>query len=203
MSEREAAFDRAFDYLRANAIAGAVVEFGVHRGASLALLARRAAGRDLYGLDTFAGMPAPSEHDSAQFAEGQFGCSTALVRETLAAANVKPERPTLVAGLFADADPIDGPVALVHLDCDLYQSAVDGLRLVDPVDGAVVLIDDWYCHRARPDMGVRRAWSEWLRETGRSASWFDRYGWHGSAWVVHRWLPGELYSHGCGGNEHN
>ena len=183
--ERAVSFERAFTYLSANKIAGAVVELGVHRGTSLAMLAKLATGRDIYGLDTFAGMPAPGEHDSGQFAEGQFGCSLADVRRTLTAANINPKRPTLIAGLFADVDPIEGPVALVHLDCDLYESALTGLRLVAPVDGAIVLIDDWYCHRARPDMGVRRAWSEWLRETGRSASWFDRYGWHGSTWVVH------------------
>jgi len=184
MSEREAAFARAFAYLHHNAIAGDVVELGVHRGESLATLAKLAQGREVYGVDSFQGLPEPSERDSGQFKGGQFKAGVDQVRAYLTAQGAG--RASLVEGFFADCPKFAEPVALVHLDCDLYQSALDGLALVDPVDGAVVLIDDWYCHRARPDMGVRRGWTEWLRETGRSASWFDRYGWHGSAWVVHR-----------------
>lgn len=179
MTEREAAFDRAFAYLQHNRIAGDVVELGVHNGDSLLLLSKRAGARQVWGFDGFAGLPPPGEHDLS-FREGMFFGDEAKVQARVGGA-VK-----LVAGWFADSTPLTEPVALVHLDCDLYQSALDGLRLLDPVDGAVVLIDDWYCHRARPDMGVRRGWTEWLHETGRTASWFDRYGWHGSAWVVHR-----------------
>lgn len=191
MSERDAAFDRALAYLGVNKIDGACVELGVHRGASLAQIAVRAPGRAVIGFDSFGGgLPEPSEHDSNQFQGGIFKSTELQVRGHFQLHGLNPDRVQLIAGWFAEQEPITEPVAFVHLDCDLYQSALDGLRLVDPVDGAVVLIDDWYCHRARPDMGVRRGWTEWLRETGRTASWFDRYGWHGSAWAAHN--PGHL-----------
>jgi O-methyltransferase len=191
--EREAAFTHALDYLGCNSIAGDVVELGVFRGESLSLLcqlvAERRMPRTVIGVDSFRGLPAPSEHDTAQFAEGGLcaGWDSAHGMTTL-------WKPRLVSGWFRDLPAFTDPIAFVHLDCDLYESARDGLALVTDalVDGAVVCVDDYFCHRGDPNLGVRRAWREWLDtrpvrpSASREATEFARYGWHGKAFVVHR-----------------
>lgn len=188
MLERWGAFERAFAYLACNRIRGAVVEFGVHRGESLAVLARLAVGRGVAGYDSFQGLPAPSEHDTDQFAEGALRATPQEVRAALHVAGIRPDRVVLHEGWFRDQESPEGPVALVHLDCDLYESARDALALLGPknlADGAVLLVDDYYCHRAHPQRGVRRALTEWLEARGLTSTWFSRYGWHAAGFVVH------------------
>lgn len=184
---RTEAFALALDYLDANAIEGAIVELGVFRGLSLEALSLasldRRFSRRVVGVDSWQGLPAPSEYDSAQFSRGALQASIEDARRTL-----RDRRVELVSGWFADVPRFAEPVALVHLDCDLYQSAIDGLALVTSgiVDGAIVCVDDYFCHRGRPDMGVRRAWTAWQAMNGITSTAFARYEWHGAAFVVHR-----------------
>ena len=57
-------------------------------------------------------------------------------------------------------------VALVHIDCDLYESAKAALAFVGPLleDGAIIVFDDWWLYRGRPEAGEQRAFAEWLAE---------------------------------------
>jgi hypothetical protein len=52
--------------------------------------------------------------------------------------------------------------AVVHIDCDLYQSTVPVLRFIEDFlqPGTVIVFDDWNCFLADPDRGERRAWRE-------------------------------------------
>ena len=86
---------------------------------------------------------------------------------------------------------IDTPPAIVHIDCDLYQSAKEVLstlfsqNLVQ--DGLVILFDDYNCSRANPNFGERKAFKEILEEyTNYSSSLFYYYGWHGAAFLIHK-----------------
>jgi hypothetical protein len=54
--------------------------------------------------------------------------------------------------------------ALVHVDCDYYESAVLVLDFVTDLvqDGTVIVFDDYNFFRGSPRLGERRAFSEWL-----------------------------------------
>jgi hypothetical protein len=54
--------------------------------------------------------------------------------------------------------------AMVHIDCDYYESALAVLDFITDLveDGTVVVFDDYNCFRGSPDLGERRAFSEWL-----------------------------------------
>lgn len=54
-------------------------------------------------------------------------------------------------------------LAVVHIDCDLYESARAALKFVEPMlqDGTILIFDDWYCYRGHPDRGEQKAFREW------------------------------------------
>ena len=55
-------------------------------------------------------------------------------------------------------------IALVHFDCDLYESTRDALALAAPAlqDGAMLMFDDWFHYRGNPRKGQARAFAEFL-----------------------------------------
>jgi hypothetical protein len=128
---------------------GMALEFGVYTGGTLtAIAAHRGDGR-VWGFDSFQGLP---EHWRSGFGTGAFSV------EGL------PEVPgaDLVVGLFSDTLPDflsahQGPVDFLHVDSDLYSSAVTVLDQVGPRlrPGSVVLFDEflnfpeWEEHEAR------------------------------------------------------
>lgn len=113
------------------------LEFGVFQGSSARVLA--ALHTPLWGFDTFTGLPEPwRDHPAGYFDTG----------------GTLPDVPgaEFVKGLFQDTLPgwlaqHPGPVALLHIDCDLYSSAefvLRTLRLAGRlVAGTVVLFDEY------------------------------------------------------------
>jgi hypothetical protein len=134
--------------------AGDLAEFGVSVGNSFKQLCifRDLADLkcNLFGFDSFEGLPKPSEHDSTGvWAEGQFAADYESVKSF-----VNPHGdPTiqLFKGRFdesfsePDVQKRIGALAFVRIDCDLYQSTVDCLNFLESrlVDGAYLSFDDW------------------------------------------------------------
>jgi O-methyltransferase len=136
-------------------VPGAFAELGVYRGGVLRLLCDAANhGRDVYGFDTFNGLPSP-DAELDRHKAGEFGGVTvAEVQEFC------PDS-ALVPGLFpASAYFLDGQeFALVHLDADLYTSTRDALAWFGArmAPGGAIVLDDWdwpWCP------GVRKAVDE-------------------------------------------
>lgn len=116
---------------------GLYLEFGVGRGKSIRWIGARA-DRTVYGFDSFEGIPEywngnpigafaqkklPKVPDNVQFEIGLFD-------------------QTLPGFLDKHADP----VALLHVDCDLYSSTVTIFDALGPrlQPGAVILFDEYY-----------------------------------------------------------
>src|SRR5262249_22653387 len=113
-------------------ILGAVVECGTWRGGALALVdwAFRLADdpRPIWGVDSFAGMTPPCERDS-EFAHRGFypgWCSASQddARRAFGTTGGDPGRARLVSGWLDDTLPgaQTGPIALLHIDVDWYES---------------------------------------------------------------------------------
>jgi predicted O-methyltransferase YrrM len=164
--QREMCGSRACDHPRAtleHALSlapsgGMALEFGVFTGSTLKLIAAQRDG-GVYGFDSFEGLP---EHWRPGFDSGTFGM------------DAPPDVPgaELVVGLFDDTLPgfletHPGPVDLLHVDSDLYSSAVTVLAHAGPRlrPGSVVVFDEffnfpgWEAHEAR-------AWQEYVAATG-------------------------------------
>lgn len=128
---------------------GMALEFGVYTGGTLTAIAEHRGDGRVFGFDSFQGLP---ELWRAGFDTGAF------------AVDGLPDVPgaELVVGLFADTLPgflaqHPGPVDFLHVDSDLYSSAVTVLDLVGPRlrPGSIVLFDEflnfpeWEDHEAR------------------------------------------------------
>lgn len=150
---------------------GHVLEFGVFRGRSIAVLAEVFPGRRVHGFDTFTGLPQDWQRGPGDvYPAGHFG---------LERLPDVPDNVTLWPGEFATSLPgwlavHPGAVGFVHVDCDLHASTRTVLDLLDAriVPGTVLVFDelcDW------TDSGVYPAWrdgewralEEWLQRTGR------------------------------------
>jgi O-methyltransferase len=154
-------------------ISGDIVECGTARGGSLALLAlatrRFDAARTVWSFDTFEGIPAPTSEDpDYEFARrftGHFRGSADEIIAWLSSLNLGSVR--LTKGLFQDTLPrsIVGPIAVLHLDGDWYESTRCCLdNLYDRVvPGGVIQIDD-YGYWA----GAKKATDEFLTARGIS-----------------------------------
>ncbi len=119
---------------------GLVCEFGVYQGGSINLLAQLLPERQIFGFDSFDGLPQDwrTGYQRGSFAiEGTLPC-------------VKPNI-ALVKGWFSEtlqdfmaAHP--QPVSLAHIDCDIYSSARTVLEAIAGriQPGTVLLFDEYF-----------------------------------------------------------
>lgn len=209
------ALHRAWGYVHATQLAGDYYEFGVYRGASIinSWLSQRYfrrrldRSRDLpfmregtvarflehhptfYGFDTFAGMPNNSEGEDT-LAPGSFKSDREAVLRRCRRIGLCPPTLQLIAGLFTEASRHLGPhpAAIVHVDCDLYASAADALRVIEPhiVQGTILLFDDYNLFRADNRHGERRALAEFRRNYALEIEPWFAYGPAAQAFICHR-----------------
>ena len=138
---------------------GMALEFGVYTGGTLTVIAQARDGRDVYGFDSFTGLP---ESWRSRYPAGAFEVDAV---PTIPGAE-------LVVGLFEDtlagflADH-PGPVAFLHLDADLYSSTRTVLDHVGPRlrPGTVILFDEYFNY-AGWEEHEHRAWSEFVAASG-------------------------------------
>lgn len=167
-------------------VPGDIVEVGVWRGGTGAILAAAAARwkpeSRVYLCDTFAGVVKATAHDSVytggEHADTSLDLVQGLVRR-LGLRNVE-----LLQGIFPDetgARVRSGTIALAHVDVDVYQSALDVVSWVSErmPPGGILVFDDY---GFRGCDGVTRLVHE-LRETG---DWLYVYNLNGHAILTRR-----------------
>jgi O-methyltransferase len=139
-------------------VPGDMVEFGVAYGASARVIGEYGGGRMLHLCDTFAGLPKPSKFDSPRFFEGSYSCSRESVAAYLTGLPCK-----FYEGYFpGTAAPLENTrFSFVHLDVDLYQSTVEGLKFFYPrmSPGAVLISHDY-----QSSEGVDKAFAEFFAD---------------------------------------
>jgi predicted O-methyltransferase YrrM len=143
---------------------GMALEFGVFAGRSLRVIAEVRKGQDVYGFDSFEGLP---EDYRPHVREGAFAVG----------ALPEVDGAELVVGWFQDTLPgfletHPGPVDFLHVDGDLYSSAVTVLEHVGPrlQPGSIVVFDEFFNFPDWPQHEFR-AWQEWLERTGTTVAY--------------------------------
>jgi hypothetical protein len=165
----------------------------------------------LYLFDSFEGLPeSPSEVDQRSYEialnkrwrPGNMGVEPDMDERvrTAVSAILPPERVRVVKGYFEQTLAAHVPrtrAALVHVDCDLYESSrlvleeMFAKNLVQ--DGMLLVFDDFNCNRSSPYMGERRALADVFGKQQRywTSPWFS-YGWHAQIFFVHDKQGAEL-----------
>lgn len=140
---------------------GMACEFGVFSGSTLKIIVDARAGKDVYGFDSFQGLP---EDWRTNIPTGTFEVDEL------------PELPgaELVVGWFADTlpgflDSHPGPVAFLHLDADLYSSTKVVLDQIGSrlFPGSVVLFDEYFNYPGW-ERHEHQAWCEFVEASGVS-----------------------------------
>lgn len=149
-------------------IAGDIVECGVGEGNTFAMLAyligsENPPTRRLWGFDSFAGWPEPTEFDKSPRnpQKGEWKVSEELVRQRLEESRINREFPRLdlqiVKGFFCDSLPRfpKRPIAFLHIDADLYTGYHDALVYLFPqvAVGGIVAFDEYKRFPPRPEYG--------------------------------------------------
>lgn len=146
----------------ASGVPGDFVECGIFAGANAAAMARAiqhtrherthdVGNRIVHLFDSFTGVPAGGEHDDKwTHPEGVSKCAREQVAEYMRNWNIPSELLVYHEGLFADTVPLlareyPGPIAVLRLDGDLYESTRTCLEHLYPLVsvGGWVIIDDW------------------------------------------------------------
>lgn len=163
-------------------IDGDIVECGIGRGRSLmvmsainSLLEKHEGGqRKIFGYDSFEGFPEPSIEDDSYrkpkkgewstSPSGKYQYSADFIRMVLNEAKVLEGTDlVLTKGFFCDSlkNHPDRPIAILHVDGDLYQSYIDTLELLYPKvsTGGVIVFDDYLAKKENEDRwpGARKA----------------------------------------------
>ncbi len=179
--ERQVSLVQACRYVVRRGLEGCFVECGVWRGgssmaAALTFAQEGATDRELFLFDTFEGMTPPGAVDrTADGVPAQthldrdvdrqvVWCVAGLedVRRNLASTGYPEDRIQLIRGPVEQTIPMHapaGPIAVLRLDTDWYQSTRHELEHLFPrlVDGGVLIVDD-YGHWS----GARTAVDEYL-----------------------------------------
>lgn len=201
-------------------VEGQIAEFGTMTGTTARGLARAMAScdahlaqavtaygqapRELHLFDSFAGLPAttsPVDASSPHVQDGVWApgtCRGVLPEElrTMITEFLPSERVRIFPGWFADTVvslPNETRYAVLHIDADLYSSAMDVLVPLfargQVQKGAYIFFDDWSCNRGDPALGERRAWAECVERFHIEASDQCAYGIFARCFAVHDYVP--------------
>lgn len=130
--------------------------------------------RRLWGFDSFRGFPEPAPQDNRSKAvRGRCAAPESAARDTIGQILGQDARDLdvqLVAGFFEDTLPANPlpPIALLHLDVDLYESYRCCLDHLYPkvVPGGVIAFDEYDAGRDRIKWpGAKRAIDAFIAET--------------------------------------
>jgi hypothetical protein len=78
---------------------------------------------------------------------------------------------------------------VVHIDSDLYESAVDALAFITPMvqTGTIVIFDEYYHFRGDPRKGEACAFAEWLEANPHiiATEYMKEFPWRNSFLLTH------------------
>jgi hypothetical protein len=142
-------------------IEGLVMEFGVYLGDSLRVLAD-ATSAPVYGFDSFEGLPEDWTHFQKR---GRFSLDGRLPSFDQPNVRLIPGWFEQTLPAFLEAHP--GPARFIHVDSDIYRSAVTVFTHHRPriVPGTVILFDEYFNYPGWEHHEFR-AFQEFIRDTG-------------------------------------
>ena len=151
-----------------------------------------------FAFDSFDGLPELKGVDKGHpiFCKGRYDCNERDFRRNIQANGVDMSKVITVPG-FYDKSLTDDikkrhgikAASIIMVDCDLYESAKAVLDFITDLvgDGTIIIFDDWFSFKARPDLGEQRACKEWLEQNpGISLIEYARWGMGQVSFIVHK-----------------
>lgn len=200
-------FRKVFDFLYENEIKGDYHEYGSHRCRTFRMAlteARRHSIDDMkfWAFDSFEGLPDPTTETSvSKWVSGALTTSEQEFHALVKAHGIYTDRINTVKGFYdRSLTPTlqktmakkENKIALVTVDCDLYESAVPVFKFIEPLlqEGSVIYMDDLFVGtKGSPKRGVARAFLEFQK---RSKWHFIRHmdvSWWGRTYIAVKDAP--------------
>lgn len=157
--------------------------------------------RKLFLFDSFQGLPetdAAGDKDSPHVKSGLWseGTCRGITKEDLhnvCSRHIPGDNILIYDGWFEDTLKTLQPdvrFALVHIDSDLYLSAIQVLEYLFKhnhiSNGCALFFDDWNCNQASPNLGERKAWQECVDKYEVKFSDGGEYGVTGHKFIIHK-----------------
>ncbi len=202
-SEKVLFFQRTFDFLTDSRVHGDYFEFGCHRCRTFRMALTEARRHNLdkmqfHAFDSFEGLPEPTSDTSLEiWKRGALTTSEQTFMDHVTKHGIYVERVKTIKGFYSESltpvlqrQYIDSArkIALVNIDCDLYESAVPVFKFIDPLlqDGAVIYLDDLFAgYKGHPHKGVARAFLEWQKHTRWKVVRHLDISWWGRSYIVY------------------
>jgi O-methyltransferase len=212
---RHSMFRNATRFVDYELVPGDIFEFGVYTGRSLALLAHYHEvnkksihhidfSRRVAGFDSFEGLPSGDDHP--RWKSGMFRVNHSFHPICKQGERVSPQviyklfekyelpPPAIEAGSFSEVLPkVIGSkyqaAAVVHIDCDLYESTRAVLSGIQSIlqEGTILLFDDWFNFRGSKDNGEQKAFFEFMGSQRHwSFSQYQPYATFGNSFIINR-----------------
>lgn len=143
--------DQLCRHLRRQAIDGDIVQCGVWKGGSATVMAHATkANRHLWLYDSFEQTlptPTPKDRRKPKRFVDKLKASPDDVYEVMSLVGISRSRYTIRQGWFEDTFKMELPnqVALLHCDCDWYESVILTLETFYPLmpKGGIIVLDDY------------------------------------------------------------
>jgi Macrocin-O-methyltransferase (TylF) len=202
-TEKALFFRRTFDFLTDSRIHGDYFEFGCHRCRTFRMALTEARRHNLetmqfHAFDSFEGLPAPINETSIEiWKRGALTTSEQTFLDHVKTHGIYVNRVKTIKGFYSDSLTSERrrqyvesarKIALVNIDCDLYESALPVFEFIDPLlqEGAVIYIDDLFAgHKGNPHKGLARAFLEWQKRTRWKVVRHLEVGWWGRSYIVY------------------
>jgi hypothetical protein len=171
---------------------GVILEFGVASGASINLLSTLHPNQLCIGFDSWSGLPEDWDRGDCIVPAGTFACKVPTFN--------KPNI-VLCKGDFSNTAPVVAKhlqqnASLIHIDCDLYSSAVSALNSVTSLVtvGTIIVFDEYenYArtqHKSTNYQNEQRAFSEWCSTNNIKATQISRTNFYQAAFRIDCVLP--------------
>jgi O-methyltransferase len=198
---------RAIRFINYELVPGDILEFGVYSGRSLSMFAHAHEQylskvihkcdlpRKIIGLDSFQGLPIDTDAhprwSKGMFAKNHSAHPTIGQGEPVTPdavctffSKIGLDKPHVISGEYSSPEvrsqlsAISKAIALVHIDCDLYESTLVALQLVEDMlqEGCIMMFDDWFNYKADSSKGEQKAVNQWLQASKWELMPYHPYG---------------------------
>jgi len=193
----------AFDFIRSLGITGDYYEFGCHRVRTFRMALTEARRHNLdemrfFAFDSFQGLPEPQSRTGVrEYFGGALATSEEQFREIVREHGIYTDHIRTVKGFYAQSlnEALQtsllaegSRVAIVCVDCDLYESAVPVFRFLRPLiqEGTLLYIDDYFAgYKGSLRTGPAQAFHKFERDNEFKFSAHMQVGWWGRSFIAY------------------
>lgn len=157
-----------------------------------------------FAFDSFEGLPENDDQDIPLHWTGDKPMSYPrfLFDQNLQTAKLDPKKVVITEGYYDQTlteslyEKINlKRAAIIHIDCDLYDSTKTVLDTIQPLigEGTVIVFDDYFYYKGSPYKGERGAFNEWLIQNPEWVpSELSKY-YPGAAFILNKKVEGKEY----------